>query len=691
MLDPGSASTEIPSFVAQQFMSAQITAMPGTPEFCDVAAEGICDTPNFEDNTCCCKKKFVNWQVCMTEKDLSTVMDLQLPCSIDCEPKAPPTECGAEGQAYTRCRAMDTTGQCATCPPQDMGTIMMDFPVALKSQFMRTMATTSSQSPEFCDNASLGICADYANNACCCEPEFGTWQSCLTEKDFSPEVNLPVPCAVSCNSGKGGDGGGGGGGSSMTIIAVVAVILLLAVGGGGFFFIRKRRVAAALKSGGRLNDLDDHDEFKDEKDDISPKKRGFGGLFSRGKKDDATDGESNELHDDPRSKGRDRNSKRGGNPNNKRDPRTSNSGKRRSSRNVNNDRDIENGGLPTDLSLSQDESEYDQRSKRNNRSKRANEEDDSIDNDYGEDSTFGNRGSSPRKSARDKKRDLENSRRNNDSFRRSSSYKDFDDDISELDNDGLSHRSGGAKRTSSGDLPSKVKSTKKISSRDLKNLMKDREESSRRLNEIQDEMTDFQRRLAKRDREAEELRREREEQARRIKELEAQNQMLQDRSMRSSSRTGGSRRNLMDDDDYGSKSSSKLNYDNDDDDRNRVTGVGRSSRSKASMRQDSSRSLRSSSKPRQSGRSSSRPRERSRSGTRTLERSGDRRPQSRSPSSTRGLGKQASTRSIGRSASSVKRGESRDRESSRRSSAAERSSVRKTRSRSPRSYLRDED
>jgi len=528
---------------------------------------------------------------------------------------------------------MDTTGACATCAPIDFGTIQTSFPEGLNGKFMMAMAYASPLSPEFCVSVQDGICADYAANTCCCEAEVSAWQSCLVEKDFSVSIGQATPCTFTCagpEESESSVGDGGEGGSMMVIVIVVMLVLAAGGGVGGYLFQRKRRADANGKGKGKGKDRNpfDDDSFKDDKQEQSK----TGGFFSRFRKVDGTPPSSDSEDQDKKKNNRSLSSK-----SNRRDK-----------------------SIPTDLSLSQDESEDygNQRSPRQSRngSKKRYEDEDSIANKYGEDRSYRN-ADSPRNSrsssAREKKRDIENQAR--EAYGNTPNVDNFDDDdISELDNSQVRRNNYSNHRSSStSDLPSKIQSTRKISSRELKNIMRDRDESSRRLNFMEEEVAAFEVRLARRDREAEDLERERDDQYERIRELEARNARLQDESQNGSRSTG-----------------SRHKHDDEGD------GYGRSSRSKASLRDGevSSKSDR---------RNNGRARSRSNSG-RSLGRTGPRRPQSRSPSSTRGLGKQAST---------MRREASRERleRNSSRSSSSRQKTTRNPRSKSPRSYLREAD
>ncbi|VEU35287.1 unnamed protein product [Pseudo-nitzschia multistriata] len=692
------------------------TIVPDTSEYCDAAKESICE--NYEENSCCCKSTFDDWQKCLIEEDASVAVGRVFdPCKGTCPPPPPKSKCDAEGTAFVQCRALDSDGYCAACPSVDVSTLKMDFPDALQQQFMSTMATTSPSDPGFCGIAQDGICSDYENNTCCCEPEFSAWQSCLVEKDFSPKTGVAVPCTVSCQAKKGGGG-------STTIIVVIVVLLILAagVGGGGFCYVRKRRAAMNMKGGHDLKKKNKRGNGKN-----NNKKKGGRFSFGRKKGDEGTENsrdKGEDIYDDEYDGDDYQNrSPRNG----KRNSRTPNS-KKRNDRNRRkmgsfNGSDIENGGHPTDLSLSESEAgdlRSEAPSRRSSRRGKSFEDEDSISNDYGHGSRdkFSDRdtrdsSSRSKRYLKEKKRSIENNR----PVKSYQSVASDDDDVSRLDNsrnfDKRADRS-----SSSPDLPSKIRSSKKISSRELKKIMKENHESSRRLTAIEDEVADYERELAKRDEEAERLHQEREEQSRRIKELEAKNDRLKqkaggkksksgrnlDRNVSErSERTGGNSHDDYGDNisEYSNRGKGKRNSsrrvgmdyyeenddDNDDEDddesynnynNSRRGSVSRSSRSKASMREDPSGNV---SYRESRGSSRTRPeRSRSKSG-RTLERAGSRRPQSRSPSSTRSLGKQASSL----------RQEASRRDSIRRSMSDRGDTARKARSKSPRSYLRDDD
>lgn len=669
--------TVFPGKVYERFiMTMSTTSMDKVDFFCETALKDTC--AEYEDNACCCEPEFTEWQECLVVKEASPMVGLASDCKT-CEPLTPPppvSQCTAEGMSFVQCKSMDTTGTCAaSCPPANMATITTDFPAALDSQFMMTQGSVPSTDPGFCGAAQTGICQGYAANACCCEPEFAVWQNCLVEKDFSPQMGLAVPCTVSCQNS-----GGGGGGGSLVIIVVVVVLLLLAISGvaGAFFFLRRRRV------NNNANDMcgdGDDDDWNGGKNSKKPNSQTAGkkpSFFSIGdRKRSGRNNKNNAQQDGMHMDDYDCEDNENGNyqdnnkktKNGKKNPRTPNSNgknKRNKKRGGSYDEsDAENGGLqPTDLSLSQD--------------------DDSIDNDYGDESTnYGRQRQqerdapivSPRESrardARNKKRSIESSRMN--SSYRSSRYDDDDDDVSEMDAHEV-EQSRSSSRRDTMELPSKIKSSRKISSRELKELMREKQESSRRLNDMEDEVAEVENLLAKRDKEAEKLRREREDQALRIEELEAKNEKLKKKVVRSNSRRNLERQSS-------DRSSVKMSIDSSgkisrdssytDDYSNGKKGKARSSRSKASMREDPE---------------PSRDRKRSKSKSRGgLERQGSsRRPQSRSPSSTRSLGKQASSLRRQSSSGRLDRGDSRR-------SNNEKSDLRKARSRSPRSYLRDED
>jgi hypothetical protein len=533
---------------------------------------------------------------------------------------------------------MDSTGECAACAPVNFETIQSTFPAGLNQKFMMSMAYASPGTPEFCGVVQDGICADFEANTCCCDAEMAAWQSCLVKKDFSIAIGQTDPCTVSCALPAAAGNGGGGGGSMVTIVIVVLLVLVAGGGLGRYLFIRKRRANA---NGKIVNDSDD-DTFKDENG-----KSVKGGFFSIFKKGSGTPpGSESEDYDREKKKGK-------------------KNGRNRSEYEMD---DVEHGGLIHDVPHSDEEMDADNRRSRRSRNgsrKKRYEEEDSIDNKYGEYSKDGSQ---------------RNSRRPSRSKYNSESEDNFDDDtISEFSKD------YGKSRVSTSDLPDKIQSSRKISSRELKELIRDREERSGQLDFMQKEMKNFEERLSLRDREAKDLRRSRADQDRRIRELEAMNARLKQESM--SNHSEGSSTS----DAYG----------------------GQSSRSKASMREGEDKKNKTD--RRRNGRSRSASgrslMERSNS-SRSLKRQGSNKSlgrqqqlNSRSPSSSRGLGKQSST--MRRSASKSKLGQdvstmrrsaskskleqddpreySKDREEGKNSKKAQAS-----RSKSPRSYLRDE-
>merc|ERR1711971_402113 len=120
-------------------------------------------------------------------------------------------------------------------------------------------------------------------------------------------------------------------------------------------------------------------------------------------------------------------------------------------------------------------------------------------------------------------------------------------------------------------LPSTFRLSKKISSRELKSIVRNHEESSRRMGLMEDEMENVIAKLNGTNRVTEDLTKEKLDQQRRIKELEAQNEKL--RSELSSTR------NLA----AGGGGSSHGGYNNDGSSHNRRSYSRQSSRSKRSV------------------------------------------------------------------------------------------------------------
>ena len=563
---------------------------------------------------------------------------------------------------------MDTTGACAVCPPIDFDSIQMTFPNSLKQEFMKAMASGMPNSPEFCATAEANICANYETNACCCEPEMAEWQNCIVQRDLAVSVGQQQPCNGKCALESAGGGGGGG---NMMIIIIMVVLILIGGGGGGFFFYRRRQANSSgrskSKSKGKSKkkiSSDDSldDSFRDEKIE-KPKKKGFFAIFSKG--NETVTGSDTDSQDSYKKK---------------RDGLKSPKGKNKKRRDYDDlvGEDIE-GGMISDVSSSRDD-----RARKSNRKKRYEDAEDSISDAYG--------GSSYKKHG------------NRSPPSHYGSRNSYDDEISDLENRDLEIRRD---RSYGNGLPDRISNTKKISSRELKKLMRDKEESDRRMSFMQEEMKTVEDRLARKDREFSDLRRDRDEQERRIQELEALNARLQQESKHARGRggrsSGGS--NGSDDhyrDNYGNNgynSRSKASISEEEEsygrdgrnnrDRSRQNpskSLGRSNHgsSREQGRSGSSRELGRSNhgSNREMGRSgSNRDMRRSNSG-RSLNRDGSRRNNmSRSPSSTRGLGKQAS---------SMRREQSReklDRSGHRKTSRSKNSH----RSKSPRSYLRNDE
>lgn len=579
--------------------------------------------------------------------------------------------CVGEGFQFLQCRAADADGLCVAnmCSPVDLESILQTYPEAVKSEVLMASAFVTPDNPEFCGYVEEGMCSNYEADTCCCSTEMLAWQKCLLNSD-----PVSKPCTVDCPAlalaqqsvGGGGEGGSEGGGGSMMIVVVLVVLAL--AGGGGFFLYRRKRMA----NGKVVGDGDDDNQNKPEK----------GGCFSgfRSKSNGVVTPPGSDIEDRDGRNRKSRNSRRSNN-------------KSRNHREFPDD--IEQGGLLSDVSLLEDDTS---RFSRTSGDRKRYDDDDeesfaNNNNKYGESKKNGN----PRGSRRSY--DDDNDRRQRSKYNPSSNmekFEDEDDNVSDLDPGDLEHptsRNSGRVRNSttrsyrsasSKDdvLPPNIQSSRKISSRDLKNILKDQAESSHRLSSMEDEVMTLEDRLSRKDRQAAELRQEHEDQRRRIQELEVLNARLTEQNSRPSASSTSHR------------SSSHSRQTN--------NHQGQVSRSKASMGDENysehsiprSRSGVALDSDHSSYGNRSR-RQRSRSGSgRSLGRSGPSRPKSHSPSSSRGLGKQSSAMrrretsrerdsNIGKPSSSKQRREI----SPKRESRGKSSNRRLGRSKSPRTYL----
>jgi len=574
--------------------------------------------------------------------------------------------CIAEAFQFVQCRASDADVCVAKmCGPVDTESIMSTYPESVQSEYLMASAFVTPDQPEFCGYVEEGMCSNYEADTCCCSTEILAWQKCLLNSEL-----VDKPCTVDCPAlalaqpvgGVGDEGGSEGGGGSMMIVVVLVILAL--VGGGGFFYYRRKRMA----NGKVVGDGDDDNQNK-------PKK---GGCFSgfRSKSDGNVTPPGSDVEDRDKSK-KSRNSRR--------------SNKSRNNRDFPDD--IERGIL-SDVSLLKDDTSTLSRTS-GERKRYDDDDEESFDNNnkYGESKKNGN----PRGSRRNYNEDIDRRQRSKyDPSSNVEKFEDEDDDVSELDPGELEHptsRSSGRVRnnptrgyrsTSSKEdaLPAKIQSSRKISSRDLKNILKDQKESSRRLNFMEDEVMTLEDRLSRKDRQAAELRLEHDDQKRRIQELEVLNARLKEQNSRpsASSTSSSSRsRSRQTNNHQGHVSRSKASMGDENYSENGI------SRSKSSLGAESDHSSRGN-----RGR-----RQRSRSGSgRSLGRSGPSRPKSHSPSSSRGLGKQSSAlrrressrerdSDIGKPSSYKQRRES----SPRRESRGKSSNRRLGRSKSPRTYL----
>ena len=384
--------------------------------------------------------------------------------------------CDSFKAAAIQCIAMDTTGQCATC--LDLETFPTDFPADLKRLFASTQAFAIPGTDQFCNIANDRICAEAeANYSCCCQQPIDDWQNCLVENVYSADLSLPRPCSSSCMNS------GGGGGSSMGII-IGAVAAVVVIGGGlAFWCLRRRRAARAAAAGGTGSNKDDKkksDSKTDSKTDSNKDNRTI---------EDMEEGVFSDSSEDNKSQ----------------------------------DTPAKDRGIVPSTIMS-----------------RPLNDDNSVD-----DSVLEERRPKPSKRvstrARDKKKAIEewNKMKKQGSNRSLESFVSGESSaVGGNDSDEESLPDRRPSRRSSRDMPrsssfsklapvdSKKKLPRKISSRDLSNLLKENEENAKKLEEVEQEVEAMDDKLYKADKDREKLRREREYMERRLAELEAQNKSL---------------------------------------------------------------------------------------------------------------------------------------------------------------------
>jgi hypothetical protein len=126
-----------------------------------------------------------------------------------------------------------------------MTTFATDFPASVQMLFAQTQAFAVPGTPTFCEVANDRICVDYeANYSCCCHEEMAAWQSCLVENVFSQELGLPEPCQSTCGASTSD---GGSGGFPVAMVAGVVVAVLAAVILGWYCWRRRRGGGAKLE------------------------------------------------------------------------------------------------------------------------------------------------------------------------------------------------------------------------------------------------------------------------------------------------------------------------------------------------------------------------------------------------------------------------------------------------------------
>jgi len=529
--------TIFPAEIKQGFAQTQAYAVPGTPEYCTMSEQTIC--AGYESSySCCCQDALAAWQNCIVEKELSVNMNIEPPCTVSC---ASGTKKGDGGSSLGLIVGIVVV-------------LLVIIGGGVGGFFFYRRRRRAKAIDQYQDN--MNDEDDNNDNNNIDKKNWKDYLFCFRHQNDNDKTSLSIS----------------------------------------------------------NDDVDNYDaraidefEYEDEDDNHKNKKKG------------------NKMKKKPNSKKKMKNTKKeksGGNSSHSKTVTDIEEGF--STRSLSNN-DEGRGGEDYDEYSHQDHQEQchqddesqlsmspEQVPSKSYRMKLSNNDDDYDDDDNynnGDDYVEGNNNDKSMmsrevsvRSARDRKHDIEswndknrkedsggggggggsNNRRNS-----ARSIKTLESDISTLGYDNSSeikynNKSRGIEpqqgnnidnnrnniNIKSEQLSSKQRLPKKISSRELKSIMRDREESSRRLILMENEMDDVTAKLDEKDRVTEELRRQKLDNDRRIEELEAQNKKLQ-------LELSGSKRNL------GSMNSTS---DHDRGSSSNRYSSRRSNRSQASMR-----------------------------------------------------------------------------------------------------------
>lgn len=461
--------------------------------------------------------------------------------------------------AAIQCAASDMTGQCAQCV--NIETLPTDFPETITQLFASGQAFAVPGSDQFCQVVNDRICQDYSTQYGCCEDacgsQMGAFRTCVFEQVAPANIGLPTPCTDTC--GKAAEPSGGGTSTGLIAACATVGVLVLLVLLLFWYCRRKRRLAAAgdgatgLAAKGDDEEAPSLDESEDDDDDsVDDEEQGRGGKKVAQKRD--VTGSTNGSGDTSESE----DSQQGPS---QREIQLAQEKRMHELRQQQQMQALEQQRLQQEhlLRLRQQEQlklqhQQEQReaatpggdmamgmaltagSQQRSKTTSSTSDSDSQSERSIEKAPLAGGPSV----AREKKHAIEEWQQ---AKRRGSKQdlKDFEENRS-----AHSTRSSSRVKSSKSIKSASDHKPKRISSRDLSQIIKERSEKALRVNELEDEKAEMEDSLAKAKREAESLRHERELAARRIAELEAQNRKLKAdmRASGSGSRPSSSSRDL---------------------------------------------------------------------------------------------------------------------------------------------------
>eukprot|EP00529_Nitzschia_sp_RCC80_P019266 CAMPEP_0113504822 /NCGR_PEP_ID=MMETSP0014_2-20120614/34941_1 /TAXON_ID=2857 /ORGANISM="Nitzschia sp." /LENGTH=509 /DNA_ID=CAMNT_0000399999 /DNA_START=227 /DNA_END=1753 /DNA_ORIENTATION=- /assembly_acc=CAM_ASM_000159 len=143
--------------------------------------------------------------------------------------------------AAVQCAAQDFTGQCSQCV--DLSNFSNDFKGSIVQKFAQGQAFAIPGTDQFCTTVNDNVCQMYTTSYSCCDAACGTemaaYRTCIFENVAPQQLGMSSGCADSCGQESGG--GGGGGGVSVALIGGVAAGVVVVVLLGIWWYLRRRR------------------------------------------------------------------------------------------------------------------------------------------------------------------------------------------------------------------------------------------------------------------------------------------------------------------------------------------------------------------------------------------------------------------------------------------------------------------